>query len=245
MTALPALGAGPAPDRWGAVPEAELEGTSLLSFEFGRVPVFRVAETDRLAAGLGIQWTPHPSTSIWGSTCFARTRSPGGSTRAGMEGVELGSRLRPLGERPSPIEPGLSWWTRLPLGQRIDGVASPAADLSLAFELGHALGPVRLELAAGLQILGNPLLDAEQDDRLLWRATGSVATGPLDAYASAQGTLASPRNPAQAELAVGIQRSCPGRIGLEVATGLSPTGPDVALRAWGGFARACRTRVGD
>ncbi len=245
MAAVPALGAGPAPERWSAVPLAELEGTSLIAVELGRVPVFRGAETDRFLAGFGLQWTPHPATSVWGSTRFAGTRSPVGLSRAGVEGLELGSRFRPFGGADAPVEPGLAWWARLPLSPRIDGVASPAADLTLAAELGRTLGPARLEVAIGLQILGNPLLDAEQDDRLLLRSTGALALGPVDAYASAQGTLASPRNPAQGELALGVEGRCPTRIGLEIATGLSPAGPDVALRGWLGVARACRSRGGD
>jgi hypothetical protein len=240
-----AQGAGPAPDRWGGLPGAELEASLLLSAELGRVPAFRVAEADRLGAGVAVQWTPHPITSTWISTRLARTRSPSPVLRTGFEGLELGSRLRPFGSGPAPVEPGLAWWTRVPLSPRIDGVASPAADLTLALELGRRIGAGRLELAGGLQILGNPLLDAEQDDRLSLRATGVAPLGPLDGYLSVHGGLASPRNPAQGEVALGVEGGCLGRLGLEVATGLNASGPDLAVRTWLELARACRSKVGD
>lgn len=245
--ALPgtAHSAGPEPRRWSGAPDEELEGTLTLGFEAGRVPVFRAAAADRLGLGASLQWTPHPVTSTWVATRVLSARYSSGAQEFGPEGLELGARLRPLSETGAPVDLGIAWWARLPLSRAVDGVASPASDLSFALELGRALGPARVEAGVGLEILGNPLYVAEQDDRIWLRAGGLVPLGPMELYSAVYGTPTSPRNPAQGELVVGVDARCPSRVGAEVGTGLSPAGPDLLLRGWVGLAGPCRARHRD
>lgn len=252
LAGAPANGAAPDPV-WALGPtDPELQARVGGGWDSGFIPDFRASERDRRAAWGAVTWTPAPMVSAWLQGGLAWDRAPAGMTWTAPTTLTVGTRLRPLAParsgapaRLAPVDLGLSWWAGLPLSADRGAVDSDETDLSFSLEVGRALGPLRLDGALGLAILGNPLRLANQDDQPLvglvaaW-APAPAARWPIEVHARGGGSLRTPRNPARTEAAVGLELACPLALGLEAGAGLSPAAPDLLLRAWLGRVRACR-----
>ncbi len=169
------------------------------SFERGAVPAFRVGERDRIAFG--------PSVAGW-----------------------LGARVCVRADwawRVDLTGAGVGWSVKLPNASAPLG--TDEADVGFGAWVAWARGPLAARGGVGLEILGNPLRFASQDDVPHAWLEGDVRAGDVVVGPRLDLEVATSRNPARsrvgAEVVVG--RTAFGRLG--VFGGLSPAAPDWAV----------------
>lgn len=209
------------------------------------VPAFRASERDRLVGELQLEWTPEPLITVWTTGAVHHELAGAGPTWTGLDAVSVGTRLRPLRQPAAVVDLGLVWRATLPVSWDQGALGSDETDVVLLGELGRSLGRVRVDAAAGLAILGNPLRFANQDDVPLIWLTGRYDPGPLSTHLRIGGDVHTPRSPDRLQAVVGVETRCPLLAGAEAGAGLSPAAADWSGRAWLGWAWGCRDRPGD
>lgn len=247
LLAPAALAGSPSGPPVGQATEGVVEARLAGAWLPGGVPRFRAAEVDSWTGGVDLRWQPHARVGLDLRAGLRADRSPLGNASSGPDEVVLATRLHPLPEDWLPVDLELAWAAHLPWSFDAGEVGTDETEVHLLADLGRDLGPVRLDLALGLAILGNPLRFADQDDvPLVWGMARWAPAGlPLQAHLRVGGEWHTPRNPDRMEAVAGLETACPWRIGAEGGPGLGPASPDLALRAWVGWAAGCRRGAGD
>ncbi len=217
---------GEPPSRQGSVAGVEV------SAKTGLVPAFRAQERDLLSASAALSWQPADPVVLRLSYPIQAMQFPDESRVLGGGDLRLGAAVLLWS---GPFEVWLDQQVKLPNASDERQLGTDETDW-----LGRCWvawnGPLRIDGAAGLAILGDPNHFAAQDDAALIDLRVSKSAGPVDLYLWGGGRLASPRNPADLSLRGGVG-GLHGRLtfGAEAGLGLTPAAADVGLRAWTGL----------
>ena len=201
------------------------------------VPPFRAAARDRSAIEGSLRWRPADGVVLDLRVDALRDAYPTGEVRIGPGDVRLGTAVR-LWQ--GPVELGLGWQVKLPNAADLGEIGSDETDATLLAAASAPLGATTLFTTIGLDILGNPLQFANQDDVPLVHVGGMHTLSAVELSVRAGGGLPTSRNPARLEAAAGLETACPLRIGAEGAAGLTAAAPDWSVRAWGGWSWGCQ-----
>jgi len=225
----------------------------------GLVPPFQASPRDQTALGLTAHWAPAPAVAFRLHYAWLSARWPDGGARAGTGDLRLGASGRIWDPAAGGVAPRwvpaiwLDSETKLPnaadrddevsgVGEdAVPGLGTDETDVRVGGVATWALEPLSVRLGAGLLILGNPLMFANQDDAAWLAGSASYALGQVAPFVRGGGRLASPRNPADLSAGGGAALSPgPWRLGLEVRAGLTPAAADWSAGAWAGWSWTCR-----
>ena len=211
----------------------------------GAVPVFRAAERDRLSATVVAGWRVAKPVHLDLRVSGLQDRYASGARQTGWGDIRLGTGLS-LWEGGGQMEPGfgLGWQAKLPNAQDEGELGTDETDFRVVGHLAMG-GTTRVAIVGGLDILGNPLRFANQDDVPLSWLQVTHGLGPLSLSSRIGGGWATSRNPARHELDFAVEGSCPWRMGAEGVLGLTPAAPDWGVRLWVGWGSGCLSATGD
>jgi hypothetical protein len=208
-----------------------------MAYASGLVPPFRAADRNRWASEVAGRWSPSEAVRVSARWSWLQDSTSNGDITRGPGDLVLQTTAFPV--RGGPVEVGLSWAVKLPNAQDEGELGTDETDATITGVLAGSQGSLDWSTTAGLAILGNPLRFANQDDvPLAWAAAG-LPVGPVRLGARAGGELATARNPARMEAALGAETVCPTLSGLEASAGLTPAAADWSVRAWVGWGAGC------
>ena len=152
--------------------------------------------------------------------------TPAGTTISGPGDLRLGVRTE---HRLGGVELAAGWQVKLPNAQDEGELGSDETDVRILGTLGHRWDALALRLSGGLDIRGDPIRFANQDDVGLVWLSGVGQLGPVDLSGRIGGDLATARSPARLDAVLGVVWGDPLHVGVEVTHGLTPAAAD-----WGG-----------
>jgi hypothetical protein len=195
------------------------------SFERGAVPAFRVGERDRVAFGPSVAGWLGARVCVRADWAWRVDLTGAGAPVSGPGDLVLGTSIDALAL--PGVGAGVGWSVKLPNASAPLG--TDEADVGFGAWVAWARGPLAARGGVGLEILGNPLRFASQDDVPHAWLEGDVRAGDVVVGPRLDLEVATSRNPARsrvgAEVVVG--RRAFGRLGL--FGGLSPAAPDWAV----------------
>jgi len=154
---------------------------------------------------------------------------PSGDATSGPGDVRLGVSVdHSLGA----LELGGGWKVKLPNARDEGELGSDETDVQLLATIGRRWAHLSIRASAGLDIRGDPIRFANQDDipqvwlstvgqRNHWHLSGRVG-----------GDLQTARSPARLEAASGLVWAAGWLVGTELSAGLTPAAPDWGGRLW-------------
>jgi len=198
----------------------------------GWVPPFRAAERDRWASGVRASYRPAAPVLLdlrWG---WLWDRSPSGTEVSGPGDLRLGVHAD---HDFNGWELGGGWQVKLPNAQDEGELGSDETDALLVGTVGYRWENAVLRAQGGLDIRGDPIRFANQDDIPVAWLSGVARLGPIDVLGRVGGDLATKRSPARLETALGAAAGRHVRVGLEVSAGLTPAAANWGAGAWLGW----------
>jgi len=157
---------------------------------------------------------------------------PSGNTLSGPGDLELGVCVdHAIGG----LELGGGWRVKLPNAADEGELGSDETDVQLLGTIGHRWTHLSVRASAGLDIRGDPIRFANQDDipQIWLSAVGQ--RGHLHFSGRAGGDLATQRSPARLTTTAGALWADGFLVGLEATAGLSPAAADWGGRIWVGW----------
>ncbi len=230
------LAAGSALAGW---PEPEPAGLSLRlggQHSAALVPPFRAASRERSAGELSLGWAPPGPLQLRLSGDYLRDAFASGSTVSGPGDLRLTTDALLWS---GALDVHGRWQVKLPNANDRAELGTDETDATLSVEARRALGDLALGATAGLAIVGNPLMFANQDDLLITHLSGSLPAGPLRISADVGGSWATSRNPARMAAELGAEGRCPWLGGVAAGAGLTPAAADWMARVWLGWGWGC------
>ena len=200
------------------------------------VPPFRASSRDRSHGLIAAQWRPSQNVRLDGSWSWIQDRLPSGDSPGGPGDLHLSTYAK-IWEGPWTV--GLGWMVKLPNARDETELGSDETDVSFQGTLSKSWTSITFMSGMGIEIMGDPLRFANQDDAaLLW---GGVASNgyKLRWFSRMGGTLKTARNPARSTIDFGANYGCPTTIGVGASTGLTPAAPSWGGRIWLGFGLGC------
>ncbi len=197
----------------------------------GQAIPFSTSEADRGWLALSGSWLVADPVLLRASWQGLAARWPSGVTALGSGDLRLGTRAR-VWER-QRFRTGLDWEVKLPNADDTTGLGSDETDLLARAWVSWSEERWTAQLDGGLAILGDPLHASAQDDAALLGLRAALALGPVWLDGRVDTRLPSPRNPLDAELALGVTagpRQGRLRAHVEGSVGLSPAAADFGAR---------------
>lgn len=194
----------------------------------GFVPPFRAAERTRTSFGVGGRWMPDRRVQLSLAFDGLWDRTPAGS-EVGPGDVRLGAAAWLVD--PGPIRLWLGWSAKLPDASDEGELGTDETDITFGTAVEAHHDDFRILGGVGLQILGNPLRFANQDDVPALRLAGSWTPGRLATGVALNADLGTSRNPARITAGAWARGGVPigvlhGFIELGGGAGLSAAAPD-------------------
>ena len=207
----------------------------------GWIPPFQVSPRDQIALRTGVHWSPAAAAAFRLHYDWLWARWPDQTQESGSGDIRLGGAGRVLKARGVRPAIWLDSIVKLPNATDTSNLGTDETDMRVGSFLRWPLDVMTVQVGGGLEILGNPLMFANQDDAgwadlLVEKPVGES----LLPFVHATARLASPRNPADINLAAGLEWSHgPWRIGGEVQAGVTPAAADLGASIWLGRTWTC------
>jgi len=194
-----------------------------LAMRQGWVPPFRGAQRDRSMTNLGGSWRPSETVELDASWGWLSDTRMAGDPISGPGDVRLGFTTE---HRFGGLELAGGWSVKLPNAQDEGELGSDETDVQLIGTIGHRWEKLAVRASAGMDIRGDPIRFANQDDvAQVWLSTvGRV--GPLDISGNLGGDLATVRSPARLSSQAGLRWGERFHVGAFGGTGLTPAAAD-------------------
>ena len=210
----------------------------------GVVPVFSASPRDEQKINLAGAWFAHETVGVRITSSLQSVSWPDGLTVNGAGDIKLGTTLRVLDRSNSSL--WLDWSAKMPNAQDTSGLGTDETDLTVGAYGRWSNEHVGLVAGGELQVLGDPLQYANQDDALLVGAAIDTTYDSLHFRGRVTARLESPRNPLDLSVGLGVQRRKGSwGYGLNGAVGLSPAAADYSISASIHRIWACPTPNGD
>jgi len=198
----------------------------------GWVPPFRAASRDRWASGLAASWRPADPVALDLDWSWLWDSTPAGGAISGPGDLRLGVRTE---HQLGSLELAGGWQVKLPNAQDQGELGSDETDVRFLGTAGHRWARMALRLSGGLEIRGDPIRFASQDDVPLAWLSGVGQVGPVDLSGRVGGDLATARSPARLEAGLGVAWGSQLHLGTELTVGLTPAAADWGAGAWVGW----------
>jgi hypothetical protein len=201
----------------------------------GWVPPFRASPRDRMAAG-GRAWVrPADPVQLDLRWAWLADSLPSSQTTSGPGDLSLGVTVqRAFGA----LELGGGWRVKLPNAQDEGELGSDETDVQILATAGRRWSSVSVRASAGLDIRGDPIRFANQDDiPQVWLSTVGHR-GHLNLSGRVGGDLATSRSPARLEAVSGLVWADGWLVGLEGTAGLTPAAADWGAKVSVGWHQA-------
>ena len=210
----------------------------------GVVPIFSISPRDELKIDLSGSWFADETIGVRISSSVQRISWPDGATLSGPGDIKIGTSLRVMGSSQRSL--WLDWSAKMPNAQDTSGLGTDETDVTVGAYGRWSHENVGLVAGGELQILGDPLQYANQDDALLLGAALDTALDLFSIRGRVTARLESPRNPLDLSLGLGIQRKQGDwGYGLNGQAGLSPAAADYSISASIHRVWACPALNGD
>jgi hypothetical protein len=201
------------------------------------VPPFRAGVRDRTAAQVDGVWRIADRVRLDASVDYLVDYYPVGRSVSGPGDVRLGVWAA-LFEH-SNFVGGAGWRVKLPNAADDAELGTDEVDVSMVVTGGTQFGDLRVAVATGLALWGDPIRYSSQDDALIIGLDLAHPVGALRLRSSVGGTLGTARNPARMEAELGLGYGCQWRIGSDAIAGLTAAAPRYGFSAWVGLGPAC------
>lgn len=208
---------------------AEWSSQAEVSGRRGWVPPFRAAERDRLTAGGRASVRPGYPVQLDLSWAWLADSLPSGGGASGPGDVRLGVGVdHSLGG----LELGGGWRVKLPNARDEGELGSDETDVQLMGTVGRRWSKVAVRVSAGLDIRGDPIRFANQDDvPQLWLSTVGQQ-GHWHLSGRVGGDLQTARSPSRLQAVTGLVWADGWLVGAEATAGLTPAAADWGGRLW-------------
>lgn len=164
----------------------------------GLVPPFRVAERDRLTAGVTARVALFDRVQLAADWGWLSDRTADGTATTGPGDLRLGTVVRVA--RVAGIDLHAGWEVKLPNAADEGELGTDETDITLGIGADWQGGPWLVGGSAGLGVWGNPLRFANQDDVPLLQLHAAWTSGLLTVAPAVRAELATSRNPARVEV---------------------------------------------
>jgi hypothetical protein len=192
--------------------------------ESGVVPPFRSGARDRLSVGAeGAVWLG-PAVSLRAEGAWLTTRTEAGGAASGAGDLRLGTVVRVA--RLERLEVGTGWAVKLPNAADEEELGTDETDVSFGAWAQWSAPSWRVRADAGLQVLGNPLRFANQDDVPVLAARAEAVVGPVRGGPVLEAQLATARNPARVRAGMRVEAGGRWYVSAEAWGGLTPADAD-------------------
>lgn len=200
----------------------------------GWVPPFRAAQRNRVGVGGRAAVRPAAPVLLDFRWAWLMDSVPAGAQVSGPGDLSLGVTVdRAFGA----LELGGGWRVKLPNARDEGELGSDETDVQLLGTIGRRWRSVSIRASAGLDIRGDPIRFANQDDiPQLWLSTVGHR-GKLNVSGRVGGDLQTGRSPARLEAVGGVVWADGWLVGAEATAGLTPAAPDWGARLWLGWSK--------
>ena len=210
----------------------------------GVVPNFSVSPRDELKLELSGSWYTNDTVGVRITSSAQSVSWPNGETISGPGDIKLGTSWRIFERSNSSL--WLDWSTKMPNAQDTSGLGTDETDVSVGAYGRWSNDHIGLVAGGELQILGDPLQYANQDDVMLVGAAIDTGLGNFNFRGRVIARLESPRNPLDLKVGLGVERKHGNwGYGLNSTAGLSPAAGDYSISASIHRMWACPTANGD
>lgn len=158
---------------------------------------------------------------------FLRESAAGMEATWGAGDLRLGA-FQPV-SLPAGFAVGLGAEAKVPSARDESELGTDETDIAFGGAARWSDGRWRAGAALGLQVLGNPLRFANQDDVPALRVGGGWAGGPWSVGAQLAADVGTSRNPARARLEAGLEHGRRWTARVEGGVGLTPAEADARL----------------
>ena len=197
---------------------------------------FRAGPRTRSESRTEVRWSPSPSVQLDARWGWLWDEMPAGHSVNGAGDVHLGVHAVAWS---GPVDLGFAWQVKLPNAKDESELGSDETDSTVAGTVGWIHEHWSVQGTAGVQISGDPIRFANQDDAALMRLHVSGKSGNVLWGTHVGGTLGTSRNPARMTVDFEGEKGCRVRAGGRATKGLTPAAPSWAAYGWVGFGPSC------
>ena len=190
----------------------------------GLVPPFRSGARDRFSAGIEASGWVSRGARLSVDWEWLVDDTPAMEPVSGPGDVHLATAARLL--EGGEWSGGLGWEAKLPNAANETELGTDETDVTFGAWGRWGRGPWSVAAAAGLEVLGNPLRFANQDDVPVVRLEAAWQRGPCVVRALSETELATARNPARAQFGGSFRVGQRWFAELEGGAGLTPAAAD-------------------
>ena len=210
----------------------------------GIVPLFSAATRDESYLELSGSWSLYESIEVRMASNLQNVSWPNGDSASGPGDIRLGTSWRLLGAETSSL--WLDWSAKMPNAQDTTRLGTDETDVTIGTYGQWSNNYLNVVAGGELQVLGDPLQYANQDDIFLVGAAVETALESLHFRGRLIARLESPRNPLDLRVGLGVKlKKGNWGYGINSTAGLSPAAGDYSLSASIHRIWACPTLNGD